>query len=166
MYSTIIFIVLALCILAGCGYFSLKVYRRYRECTRLKMSFAESLRLCDLPIVCFNCNGKALNLLVDSGANNNVVDASILDSYPYKETEYSSILQGVTGDKATIPFVIMNFDYKGEEYMEAFQAADVSSLFGEVKKETGVHIHGILGNKFFQKHKYILDFDENVFYHV
>lgn len=159
-------IVLAICFLAVSGYFLLKAYRRYKECTRIKMSFAESLRLCDLPVVCFNCNGKTFNLLVDSGANNNVVDSNILEDYPYTKTEYSSEMRGVTGEKFVNPFVVINFDYKGEEYMEAFQAADVSVLFGSVKREKGVHIHGILGNSFFQKHKYILDFDEKVFYHV
>ena len=36
---------------------------------------------------------------------------------------------------------------------------NMSEAFGFIKKESGVQIHGILGSLFFQKYKYILDFD-------
>ena len=41
---------------------------------------------------------------------------------------------------------------------------DMTAAFGSIKKETGVTIHGILGAKFFNEFKYVLDFKELIAY--
>ena len=40
----------------------------------------------------------------------------------------------------------------------------MKEAFGNIKKETGVTIHGILGSDFFTRYKYVLDFDKLIFY--
>ena len=57
---------------------------------------------------------------------------------------------------------ICNLDikYKDLSFTEEFVVSDLDTVFSEVKKNTGVQIHGILGSKFFEKYKYIIDFKE------
>ena len=54
--------------------------------------------------------------------------------------------------------------YKDKEYQEDFQVIDLSKAFGVIKSESGVNLHGILGNSFFQKYKYVINFDELIVY--
>lgn len=166
MFCEILIIIVICCLIATSGYYLYNAYVKYKDCTRHKMSFAESLKLCDLPIVCFESNGKTFNLMVDSGANNNLVDSNIIDGFKYRDTEYISSMQGVEGNVVSVPFIEMDIEYKGEKYTDIFQLVDMTNLFGGIKKEKGITIHGLLGNNFFQKYKYILNFDELTFYHV
>lgn len=43
-------------------------------------------------------------------------------------------------------------------YNIIFCATDLTDSFEIIKKENGVTVHGILGNDFLIKHKYILDY--------
>ena len=49
-------------------------------------------------------------------------------------------------------------------YNEKFQVVDMSYAFNSIKQSTGVNIHGILGNSFFEKYGYVIDFKELVAY--
>ena len=40
----------------------------------------------------------------------------------------------------------------------------MNTVFTSIKNETGVTLHGLIGNSFMQKYKYVLDFDEMVAY--
>jgi hypothetical protein len=40
----------------------------------------------------------------------------------------------------------------------------MKEAFGHMKQDTGVTLHGIIGSKFFNKFKYVLDFDELIAY--
>jgi hypothetical protein len=45
-----------------------------------------------------------------------------------------------------------------------FIVRDMADAFNEVKSNSGVTIHGILGSDFFQKYKYVINFNELVAY--
>ena len=51
-----------------------------------------------------------------------------------------------------------------KEYVKKKKKTDMSSSFDVIKRSTGVNIHGILGTAFFNKYKYILDFDKLIAY--
>ena len=54
--------------------------------------------------------------------------------------------------------------YKDKDYEYPYVMQDMKAAFGSIKKETGVTIHGILGAKFFNEFKYVLDFKELIAY--
>ena len=58
----------------------------------------------------------------------------------------------------------MSIRYKGKDYSEEFQSIDMSIPFSNLKSDFGVNLHGILSSTFFQKYKYVLNFDELVAY--
>ena len=49
-------------------------------------------------------------------------------------------------------------------YNEEFQVVDMTSSFNNIKNDYGVNLHGILSSTFFEKYKYVLDFDKLIAY--
>ncbi len=65
-------------------------------------------------------------------------------------------LQGVFKENITVelPFVIEN-----SSYFEPFLCTSETNGLDTIKEETEVPIHGILGNNFFVKHGWVIDFE-------
>lgn len=128
------------------------------------MSFRETMDLCELPIVTFMNNGKKLNFLLDTGASKSVIHSEALDGLTYKSLNKSGDIYGIDGKRQDASFISMSIRYKGKDYSEEFQSIDMSIPFSNLKSDFGVNLHGILSSTFFQKYKYVLNFDELVAY--
>lgn len=131
-----------------------------------KMSFRETMDLCDLPIVTFINNGNKFNFLLDTGANKSVINTEVLQSMSYKETNNSGNIYGLDGKRYETSYVNVLLNYRGKEYEEEFQVLDMSAPFGNLKNDFGINVHGILSSSFFEKYRYILDYNELVAYSV
>lgn len=129
-----------------------------------KMSFKEALDLANLPIITFVNNNKKLNLLLDTGANNSVINSADLQGCVYTESNTQNTLIGMDGIERVVQNVELELQYKNHIYVEDFQITDMSKAFNAVKQETGVTLHGVIGNNFLQKYKYVLDFEEMIAY--
>lgn len=71
---------------------------------------------------------------------------------------------GIEGNKSIVRNISISF-YRNElKFNSIFQAVDMSKAFKNIKQETGVSLQGILGNDFFVKYKYVIDFKEFVAY--
>ena len=73
-------------------------------------------------------------------------------------------IMGMEGNIVNNKFCSMNVTYKNQQFVSDFCITDLTQAFDNVKKESGVQIHGILGSLFFQKYKYILDFGSLIAY--
>ena len=131
-----------------------------------KMSFRETMDLCDLPIVTFINNGNKFNFLLDTGASKSVINTEVLQSMSYKEANISGNVYGLDGKKYETSYVNVLLNYRGKEYEEEFQVLDMSAPFGNLKNDFGINVHGILASSFFEKYRYILDYNELVAYSV
>ena len=130
-----------------------------------KISFKESMDLLELPIVTFTQGNKKLNFLLDSGASYSVINKSALDSLDCTFTGEEGEILGIGGKiEGKIPYAEIVISYKDTKYTEDFQVVDMSSSFDTIEEDFKVQIHGILGNVFLQKNKYVLDFNELVAY--
>ena len=125
-----------------------------------KISFKEGLDLCELPIVTFNCNSKKLHFILDTGSNISYINEKVLKEIDAKELNVSSSTLGVEGKDIETKHYSITIGYRDQEFVEEFGAIDLSAAFAAIEAESGIKIHGILGNKFFVKYKYILDFKE------
>lgn len=143
------------------------IYRARRN-DKLKISFKESMDLVDLPVVTFyNNTGKTqtkLNFLLDTGANYNIINSTILPNVKYKQQEESGVVFGMEGTTKEVSYIDMQIHNRSLEYNTTFQVLDMTEAFNRVKKENGVTINGILGSKFFETYKYIIDFNKLVAY--
>jgi hypothetical protein len=128
------------------------------------MSFRESMDLTDLPIVTFYQGNNRFNFLLDTGANLSVINSSTLNNFQYKEVEGTGNIVGVEGIKKEVSYVNIDLNYKDTKYTEQFQVLDMQDAIDHVKSESGVNMVGILGNNFFRRYKYILDFNELIAY--
>lgn len=129
-----------------------------------KMSFRETMDLCELPIVTFYNNGKKLNFLLDTGANQSIINSRDLEGLSYTRNNKKGDVYGMEGNRIDVSFIDMSIEYKGKFYEDEFQVIDMSAPFNNLKEDYGINLHGILSSVFFQKYKYTLDFNELIAY--
>ena len=157
----IIFLIFLILIVIGIvGIF---LYKRYFK-NDTKMSFRESLDLTELPVVTFYNGNKKLNMLLDTGSSECVINKEYLNEIWYIETDKKKELFGMEGKIIVNPIISTVISYSGLKFDVEFLAVDMSQSFNLIKQESGVTIHGILGSDFFTRYKYILDFDKLMFY--
>lgn len=131
----------------------------YKQSKRVNMSFKEAMDLVELPVVTFLNGDKKLNFLLDTGSNISQINSSILPLLDYKKVEEKNMgITGIEGNKVNTEFCEMTITYKSQEFTGEFCIHDLDDAFAIVKEESGVQIHGILGSLFFQKYKYVFDF--------
>lgn len=129
-----------------------------------KISFKEALDLANLPVITLRQGDKKINLLLDTGSTESIVIPSILNNLEHKDIGKKGTIFGMEGNVVDTKYVKMDLMYNCITYSENFQVVDMSNAFNSVKQSTGVTIHGILGNSFFEKYGYVIDFQELVAY--
>jgi predicted aspartyl protease len=128
------------------------------------MSFQNSMDLAELPVVTFRQGDKKINFLLDTGSNNCVIDSNILKSIDHKMLDVETNILGLEGNAQKTGVCTIKMSYKNKEYEYPYVIQDMSAAFDSIKKETGVTVNGMLGSKFFNEFKYVLDFDELIAY--
>ena len=131
-----------------------------RKRNNSKISFKEAMDLVELPVVTFYNGDTKLNFLLDTGSNVSYINSSIIPLLVHEKTDKEMNTIGIEGNKVSNQFCKMSVTYKNQVFEEEFSIADLDEEFGIVKQESGVQIHGILGSKFFERYKYVLDFKE------
>lgn len=130
------------------------------------MSFMESMNLVNLPVVTFFQGDKRFNFLLDTGSNRSVIDKGILKNIKHTITnnpELSNIM-GMDGILHQTQSCEITLYYKDREYTYEYIVQDMKEAFASIKQSSGVTLHGIIGSSFFNKFKYVLDFDELIAY--
>jgi predicted aspartyl protease len=129
-----------------------------------EISFREAMDLAELPVITFYNGDKKINFLLDTGSNISYLNESIVSSLVTELTGEASNIIGIEGNKVNCKICKMIIRRKNQEFEEEFSIADLDKAFSIVKKESGVQIHGILGSRFFEKYKYVLDFKDYIAY--
>lgn len=135
-----------------------------RKRSNSKISFKEAMDLVELPVVTFYNGDKKLNFLLDTGSNVSYINSSIIPLLVHEKTDKEMNTIGIEGNKVSNQFCKMSVTYKNRVFEEEFSITDLDEAFSVVKQESGVQIHGILGSKFFERYKYVLDFKELIAY--
>lgn len=129
-----------------------------------EISFREAMDLAELPVITFYNSDKKINFLLDTGSNISYLNESIVSSLVTESTGEESNIIGIEGNKVNCKICKMIIRRKNQEFEEEFSTVDLDKAFSIVKKESGVQIHGILGSRFFEKYKYVLDFKDYIAY--
>lgn len=162
MIFKIIFILLTVV----CVALFITMFEDIKKSNRKKISFKEALDLTELPVVTFISKGRKLNFLIDTGANNSILNESVANKMKLECEEFEGVETNTAGGNINLNKIVnlvIKFDDK-REYDECFLISNMDEAFNSVKAETGVMIHGILGSNFFAKHKYIIDYDSLALY--
>lgn len=129
-----------------------------------EISFREAMDLAELPVITFYNGDRKINFLLDTGSNISYLNKSIVSSLVVESTGEESNIIGIEGNKVNCKICKMIIRRKNQEFEEEFSIADLDKAFRIVKEESGVQMHGILGSRFFEKYKYVLDFKDYVAY--
>ena len=129
-----------------------------------KMSFREAMDLAEMPVVTFYQGDKKFNFLLDTGSNYSHISKEAAKEIQGETMEAQAKVSGI-GEGTTSGVCRTTLSYKGADYDIDLSITDhLTDAFAAIKTETGVQVHGLIGNQFFQKHKYVLDFEELVAY--
>ena len=159
-------VTIGICFALLVAIFIAEYYHLYRNKTKdkTKISFKEGLDLTELPIVTFKQGEKKLHFLLDTGSNISYINNEVLSEIEAKDLNASSSTIGVGEHSMETKHYSIKIGYRDQEFVEEFGALDLSPAFATIEAESGIKLHGILGNKFFEKYKYILDFRELIAY--
>jgi hypothetical protein len=126
------------------------------------MEFKTSMDLTGLPIITFYQGKEKYNFLLDTGSNMSYVN--IKSNVKVVKTGVKDVFMGAEGKDINCEHGIVSLYRDKVDYECNVSLADLDIAFTELKNEYGVTIVGILGNDFFVKYKYCLDFKELVAY--
>lgn len=129
-----------------------------------KMSFRETMDLTGLPIVTFRQGENKFNFVLDTGAYSSIIDSRVLDKLQYTELEGKSVGYGIDGKEHHMDIVGIILTYKDKNYADAFRVLDMTTSFNALKRDYGVTVHGLLSSSFFERYKYVLNYNELVAY--
>ena len=118
-----------------------------------------------LPLIVVKLFDHDICLMLDTGSNRNIIDHRIYDHFKdrLKQSEISSEVYTLNGTSAGIT-IDVPFFFENNFYHEPFLCTETSETFDKINEESGIQIHGILGNHFFLKYGWVLDFDNVTVY--
>lgn len=140
------------------------IKKLFNNNTKNTMPFQASIDLAGLPVVTFYQGEQKINFLLDTGSNNCIIDKGFLKQIKYDNLDLETNISGLEGNKQKTGMCVIKMSYKDREYEFPYVMQDMSAVFSDIKQETGVTINGLLGSNFFNKFKYVLDFNELIAY--
>lgn len=158
--NIILFVILFMLVLLGIVLFFYKSKEEHYD----KISFKETLDLAGLPIVTLRQGDIKLNFILDTGAFSSIIDSNILSTLQYTEIEGTAIGYGIDGKAHKMNKVGIILTYKDKKYSDVFRVLDMNKSFGSFKKDYGVTVHGLLSSSFFERYKYVLNYNELIAY--
>ena len=119
-----------------------------------------------LPLIVVKIFNHDICLMLDTGSNNNIIDQQIYEHFKDKLAIREEFSQEVLTLNGIARGVIINFPFifENQEYNEPFICSDNTEPFKQIEDESGIRIYGILGNNFFLKHNWIIDFEKQEVY--
>lgn len=135
------------------------------------VSFDNYLKSLSLPAIDFECGGKTLTFILDSGSNGSHINRSVLNELGI-ETKAIEKKEGVedyiaTGNGVATPssekcdMVLSLGEYK---FNVSLNVENLDAAFDYIFKSDGVRVHGILGTNFLRANNWTIDFANNMAY--
>lgn len=131
---------------------------------RETLSFKQGLDLTNLPVITMYQGNVKLNFILDTGCVYSIIDARALKNLHYVKDDTQLSLWSISNDVEHTETCVIPINYKSKQYRESFGVKTETDFFDTFKRDTGVTVHGLLGSKFFEENKYVLDFKEYLAY--
>ena len=113
-----------------------------------------------LPVVTLTNNNKEFNFLVDTGANQCVLNERHLEEIEHEVLEGTGTMFGMEGNIQQVTYVKVELSKEDTVFKIPFQVINIDNAFGRVEKDYGITIHGVLGTQFLEKYKSKINFIE------
>ena len=134
-----------------------------------KICFADKFTLAEIPVIQIIIKDKILNFLVDTGANDNLINESVFNElFAGEEVEFK--LKGdivgasgaISGVKDTSIEFYIDTPFYIEKFKDTFSVMDFTEAFNGIENNTGVVLSGVLGSNFFKNNQWRIDYSEMV----
>lgn len=125
------------------------------------ISFNESLKLTNMPIVSFKHGKRKINFLVDTGSDFSYIDESIVKHLKVKEKNDSgNNILTANGYMQTSGNVTIDLSHKGNVVEGEFTIGNIKDAMDSAFAPR-IIVRGILGSIFLKKYRYIIDYNNN-----
>lgn len=126
-------------------------------------SIKEGLRQTWLPLVEADIQDQHVCFIIDTGSTHCVLDEKMADILKgcinyVGETR----LHGIEGNFVQTTEGFLTLKIKGKQYQQAFSFMPLGDAFASIKEESGIEIHGLLGNNFLVNNKWTIDYGKCV----
>lgn len=112
------------------------------------------------PVVKLTLNGKPAYFLLDTGANETILDASDSKVYKFVQLAYGKVGVGIGGYSVSV-FVDSAMIRADNALLKGdYTAQDLSEVFSGYEKMTGRNLVGIIGNDIMKGHNVIIDYSK------
>jgi len=154
-------IILVVVVLGSIFYFD--VWPKCKEDYLYKIDFFKNYKKCGLPVITLTCNRKRYNFLIDTGSSCNLLNIEDFKDVKNKtKSKFGLLVAGGEVDTGGSFDTSLLLRHKLSKFTVDFSAVDLSAAFNQIKNKDGVKLHGILGNKFFAKYRWSVDFNQMV----
>ena len=122
-------------------------------------SFSKGFIAPELPIITVQQGDIHLNLIIDTGSDNNVIDSNIIDKLEYTDAK-DTVPTHLTGVGGTYEVKACNltFTCQNEKYSADFLINDFRDSFLRIFEAHAIQLHGMIGSKFLRDNNIVLDF--------
>jgi len=122
-----------------------------------------------LPLIAIEMEGNNLCFLMDTGATLNLLDKRVYEHFSKDQMKEPKPVDtitnfGIDGIETKAPRVEQIFKFENGLFKTKFTIFDTSTAFNKVEEESGIQIHGILGNEFLLENEWILDYQKLAIY--
>lgn len=103
----------------------------------------------------------SLCFLIDTGATHNILFSYVFNEFSnyFTPTQETLHIMGIEGVSIEVKQVEATIAFEDRDIKTHFSVLEANNAVGQVLKEHGVQIHGILGIPFLTQNKWILDFN-------
>ena len=156
-------VIVLLIIVLLLGFMVLDMNRKLKKQYKYEINFLKELKAVRVPLVKLKVGGLSAYFLLDTGSTINIIRTKYLEKVGASVIkDKSSAVLTASGEMAqNESFQEEVFHNKKSFGFNEFSVSDLS-LFDDEDINKGYEIAGLLGSKFFQEHKWTVDFDKMV----
>ncbi|MCL2561935.1 MAG: retroviral-like aspartic protease [Rikenellaceae bacterium] len=127
----------------------------------LSFPLSYGLKRANLPLILVEIQDKSLCFLLDTGSNINMIDDAVYEHFKDAAEQVGEFTHfGIEGNSEQAITVKIPFLFEGCTFAPVFSVVNLGNAFSKVHEECGIPINGLLGNKFFIEHGWVLDFEK------
>jgi hypothetical protein len=146
--------------------FIVNVFESYKQpsissCITYKL---EDIPNFGIPVIKVTQSKKVFYFVVDTGANNSVINSSSLNDFTHIKLNVTGNVYGMEGNPTEVSYIRSKFKITNKSFEDEFQVINMDNCFSLSKNEYNIDITGILGSGFLKRNNLSVDVANNVLY--
>ena len=131
--------------------------------TNFSFPISYGLTKAGLPLIPIMIGDYALCFIIDTGATLSLLDSSVADRLGdlSVKSDKSSFILGLDGKHRQVEkTATLSFKIEEHSFTQTFVCESLFDALIKIEMESDIQVHGILGNDFLLKNKWIIDYEK------